>query len=114
MCVRVQASVAGGVHDGVCPCWYANHPIPLCQLLKITPTRAAAETKLQTDGQTPQHSETEEGRTEAERKRQGLPGNEMREKSESPNTSPRRILTGLISCANRAKYQDKQSLTTAS
>lgn len=55
--VHVHAAVAEWVHGGVCP-WYANHPIPLCLLLKITPphpTPAAAETKLQTDRQTPQN-----------------------------------------------------------
>lgn len=67
------------VHGDVCPCWYANHPIPLCPPLKITPT---PEQQLrQIFRQTGSLH-----KTEREREREALQEKEMGETFESPYT----------------------------
>lgn len=80
VCVWVHACVGDFVvHGDVCPCWYANHPIPLCPPLKITPT---PEQQLrQIFRQTGSLH-----KTEREREREALQEKEMGETFESPYT----------------------------
>lgn len=82
VCVRMHVSVGDFmcmVHGDVCPCWYANHPIPLCPLLKITPT---PEQQLKQNFRQTDSLHKTESKRERER---GITG-EMGEPFKSPYT----------------------------
>lgn len=53
------------VHVHVCPCWYANHPIPLCSpLKKASLPQTPRENKLETGRPSKMHTELEERQRE--------------------------------------------------